>query len=141
MLLYNNNNYWVNLPRAALMPPWAATVCDLVGNSLVIRAVLNPFCTRPKAARRPEPPAPTTTASNSWSITLYALEMAPVLIEASFLPVEWTFLLALSGLAYKLNSKISSNDTWCIRMDHNGTFEVTCVNLLSKCGRMIEGLY
>lgn len=59
-------------PNAALIPPCAATVWDLVGNSLVITAVLNPSCTRPKAARRPAPPAPTTTASYSWSITEYA---------------------------------------------------------------------
>ena len=41
----------------------AATVCDLVGNSLVIHAVLNPSLAKPKAALRPAPPAPTTTAS------------------------------------------------------------------------------
>ena len=41
----------------------AATVCDLVGNSLVIQAVLNPSLAKPKAALRPAPPAPTTTAS------------------------------------------------------------------------------
>ena len=29
------------VPRAALMPPWAATVCDRVGNSFVTHAVLN----------------------------------------------------------------------------------------------------
>jgi len=27
------------LPRAALIPPWAATVCERVGNSLVMQAV------------------------------------------------------------------------------------------------------
>lgn len=31
------------LPRAALIPPCAATVCERVGNSLVITAVLNPY--------------------------------------------------------------------------------------------------
>lgn len=51
------------LPRAALIPPWAATVCDRVGNNLLITAVRKPSCTRPKAARKPAPPAPTTTAS------------------------------------------------------------------------------
>ena len=45
----------------------AATVCDLVGNSLVMQAVLNPSSTRPKAALSPAPPAPTTTASYVWS--------------------------------------------------------------------------
>lgn len=48
---------------------WAATVCDLVGKSLVMQAVLNPSSTRPNAALSPAPPAPTTTASYVWSIT------------------------------------------------------------------------
>lgn len=50
-------------PNAALMPPWAATVCDLVGNNFEMQAVLKPCSTNPKAARSPAPPAPTTTAS------------------------------------------------------------------------------
>ena len=54
----------VRLPSAALMPPCAATVCERVGNSFVMHAVLKPFSARPMAARRPAPPAPTTTASN-----------------------------------------------------------------------------
>ena len=45
------------------MPPWAATVCDRVGNNFEIQAVLNPCSTSPKAALSPAPPAPTTTAS------------------------------------------------------------------------------
>ncbi|CAM6002358.1 unnamed protein product [Sphagnum balticum] len=49
--------------RATLMPPWAATVCERVGNNLEMQAVLNPCSTNPKAARNPAPPAPTTTAS------------------------------------------------------------------------------
>ena len=61
------------LPRAALIPPWAATVWDLVGKSFETQAVLNPCSTRPKAARRPAPPAPTTTASKVWSTTVYFL--------------------------------------------------------------------
>jgi hypothetical protein len=52
-------------PSAALIPPCAATVWDLVGNSLDMHAVLKPASARPKAARRPEPPAPTTMASYS----------------------------------------------------------------------------
>lgn len=36
-----------------------------------MHAVLKPASARPKAARRPEPPAPTTTASYSWSMTGY----------------------------------------------------------------------
>jgi hypothetical protein len=53
------------LPRAALIPPCAATVCDLVGNSFEIQAVLNPASERPNAALSPAPPAPTTMASYS----------------------------------------------------------------------------
>ena len=60
----------VILPKAALIPPWAATVCDLVGNNLLMQAVLKPASERPKAARRPAPPAPTTIASYVWSITV-----------------------------------------------------------------------
>jgi len=55
------------LPSAALIPPWAATVCDRVGKSFEMQAVLKPASARPKAARRPAPPAPTTMASYSWS--------------------------------------------------------------------------
>lgn len=54
-------------PRAALMPPCAATVCERVGKSLVMHAVFRPASAQPMAARRPAPPAPTTTASYSWS--------------------------------------------------------------------------
>merc|ERR1719427_2050526 len=45
-------------------------------------AVLNPSSTRPNAALRPAPPAPTTTASYVWSTTGYCLEMASVLTFA-----------------------------------------------------------
>ena len=53
------------------MPPCAATVCDRVGNSFEIHAVFRPASAQPMAARRPAPPAPTTTASYSWSTTVY----------------------------------------------------------------------
>jgi len=59
-------------PRAALIPPCAATVWDLVGNNLLIQAVLKPASDKPKAALKPAPPAPTTTASYSWSMISYA---------------------------------------------------------------------
>ena len=32
------------LPSAAEMPPCAATVCERVGNTLVMQAVCRPFC-------------------------------------------------------------------------------------------------
>ena len=51
------------LPSAAEMPPWAATVCERVGKTLVMHAVFRPFSAMPKVARRPAPPAPTTTTS------------------------------------------------------------------------------
>ena len=46
-----------------------------------MQAVLKPASARPNAARRPAPPAPTTTASYSWSMTGYLREMNP---DASF---------------------------------------------------------
>lgn len=64
------------LASAALIPPCAATVCERVGNSLVIHAVLNPDDASPNAARRPAPPAPTTTASKVWSTMGYSDEAA-----------------------------------------------------------------
>ena len=48
------------------------TVCDRVGNNFVMHAVFKPCSDRPIAARRPAPPAPTTTASYSWSMIVYA---------------------------------------------------------------------
>ena len=56
------------LPSAAEMPPWAATVCERVGNTLLMQAVRSPACEQPTVARRPAPPAPTTTTSNTWSV-------------------------------------------------------------------------
>jgi len=53
----------VLFPRAALIPPYAATVCDLVGNSLLKQAVLKPCSTNPTAALSPAPPPPITKAS------------------------------------------------------------------------------
>src|SRR3989338_2568451 len=67
----------VMFPSAALMPPWAATVCDRVGNSFVMHAVLNPFSVSPTAARRPAPPAPTTTQSYVWSTMSYDDDSPP----------------------------------------------------------------
>ena len=63
---------WPILPRLAEMPPCAATVCERVGNTLVMQAVFRPAWAQPSAARRPEPPAPTTTTSNLWSMKLYS---------------------------------------------------------------------
>lgn len=39
-----------------VLSPWAAIVCDLVGKSFVMTAVLKPSATKPKAARKPAPP-------------------------------------------------------------------------------------
>jgi hypothetical protein len=51
------------LPSAAAMPPCAATVCERVGNTLVIQAVRNPASLQPTTARKPAPPAPMMTTS------------------------------------------------------------------------------
>src|SRR6266853_3295162 len=51
------------LPSAAPIPPWAATVCERVGNTLERTATLKPASDNCSAARRPAPPAPTTTTS------------------------------------------------------------------------------
>ena len=45
------------------MPPWAATVWERVGNTLVRQAVFRPAAPVPSVARSPDPPAPTTTTS------------------------------------------------------------------------------
>jgi hypothetical protein len=51
------------LVSEAAMPPCAATVCERVGNTLVMQAVRKPCSAMPSVARRPAPPAPTTTTS------------------------------------------------------------------------------
>ena len=43
----------VMLPSAALMPPCAATVCERVGKSLVMQAVLKPSSPTRRAVRKP----------------------------------------------------------------------------------------
>ena len=57
---------WPMLASAAEMPPWAATVCERVGKTLVRFAVFRPAWARPTVARSPAPPAPMTTTSYSW---------------------------------------------------------------------------
>jgi len=56
------------LPSEAEMPPWAATVCERVGKTLLMQAVRRPDSLQPTVARRPAPPAPTTTTSKVWSV-------------------------------------------------------------------------
>ena len=51
------------LPKAAPIPPCAATVWLLVGNTFDIQAVFNPDSAHPSVALSPDPPAPTTTTS------------------------------------------------------------------------------
>src|SRR5262249_46373738 len=51
------------LPSAAPIPPCAATVCERVGNTLESTATASPASESCSAARRPAPPAPTTTTS------------------------------------------------------------------------------
>ena len=57
-------------PRAAEIPPCAAEVWLLVGKTFEMQAVFNPASLKPTAALKPEPPAPRTTTSYSWSIIL-----------------------------------------------------------------------
>src|SRR5690606_33894723 len=52
------------LPSAAPTPPCAATVCERVGKTLDSTATRMPASDNCSAARKPAPPAPTTTASN-----------------------------------------------------------------------------
>src|SRR5690606_15275968 len=55
----------LTLPMAAAMPPSAITVCALPNSDLQITAVRAPRSRASMAARRPAPPAPTTTTSHS----------------------------------------------------------------------------
>src|SRR6476646_4490872 len=59
------------LPSAAAIPPCAATVCERVGKTLVMHAVLRPASLQPSVASSPAPPAPTTTTSKVWSMNGY----------------------------------------------------------------------
>src|ERR1700722_3090512 len=52
------------LPSEAPMPPWAATVCERVGNTLDSTQTDRPARASCSEARIPEPPAPTITTSN-----------------------------------------------------------------------------
>src|SRR6185437_9964053 len=54
----------VELASGAAIPPCAATVCERVGNTLVSTATFSSARASSRAARIPEPPAPTTIASN-----------------------------------------------------------------------------
>src|SRR5574340_23692 len=53
----------LTLPSAAVMPPWAETVWERVGNTLDASATLKSDLASCSAARRPAPPPPTITAS------------------------------------------------------------------------------
>src|SRR6476620_9336500 len=53
-----------SLPSEAETPPCAATVCERVGNTLDRTATRRLASASSSAARMPEPPAPTTIASN-----------------------------------------------------------------------------
>src|SRR5262245_42737908 len=63
---------------AAAMPPSAMTVCALPSSDLQTSAVRAPRSWASMAARRPAPPAPMTTTSNSWvSCSAMGLEHQP----------------------------------------------------------------
>src|SRR5690606_9414680 len=71
----------LTLPIAAAMPPSAITVCALPNSDLQITAVRAPLSRASIAARRPAPPAPTTTTSHSCRSTMDISE-GPQLEEA-----------------------------------------------------------
>src|SRR3990167_8717876 len=60
------------LPSEADTPPWAATVCERVGNTLESTATFSPARASCSEARMPEPPAPTITTSN-WRLGRFAV--------------------------------------------------------------------
>src|SRR6187549_242736 len=61
-----------SLPSEAATPPCAATVCERVGKTFDSTATFRLASARWSAARRPDPPAPTTTASNClFAIAIY----------------------------------------------------------------------
>src|SRR5690606_10555185 len=70
------------LPSEALTPPWAATVCERVGNTLESTATDKPAWANCSEQRMPAPPAPTSTTSN-WrrgkdlltAVTAYRLQI------------------------------------------------------------------
>src|SRR5437764_3589364 len=84
------------LPSAAEIPPWAATVCERVGNTFVRQAVWSPARLQPTTARSPAPPAPTTTTSYVWSSIGYARPFTLVVAALPPLP---------SPLAIELHSE------------------------------------
>src|SRR3989442_6181759 len=58
------------------MPPSAITVCAFPSSDLQRSAVLAPIADASMAARRPAPPAPTTTTSNS-CVSRSAIDLKP----------------------------------------------------------------
>src|SRR4029450_11556059 len=68
---------------AAAMPPSAMTVCALPSSDLQTRAVRAPRSLASMAARRPAPPAPMTTTSNSWVSCSATLEHQPRVAEST----------------------------------------------------------
>src|SRR4051812_45264391 len=68
-----------SLPSEAETPPCAATVWERVGNTLERTATRRSARASSSAARMPEPPAPTTTASNLLTgiATLHSPEYLP----------------------------------------------------------------
>src|SRR3954469_4291563 len=72
------------LPSDAPMPPWAATVCERVGNTLDSTATFRPASDSCSDARMPEPPAPTMTTSNLRLVILEVADEAPVWVWVMF---------------------------------------------------------
>ena len=57
----SGSSLWI----AQVIPPWAETVCDLVGNTFEITAVFNPDSANCREALIPEPPPPMIIPSKS----------------------------------------------------------------------------
>ncbi|MNN56390.1 hypothetical protein D3C81_1713160 [compost metagenome] len=61
---------------AQVMPPWADTVCERVGKTLVTTAVLCPDWDSCSAARMPAPPPPMMMASKE-RVGMLAMDQIP----------------------------------------------------------------
>ena len=82
------------LPKAALIPPCAATVCDLVGNNLETQAVLKPSETKPKAAQT------STTGTNDNTVIFVVNDVVFLthilgsieILTLTFDPITWDLI-------------------------------------------------
>jgi hypothetical protein len=88
-----------------------------------MQAVLKPASARPKAARRPEPPAPTTMASYSWSYKVYQTCANSSIAERTY--NDRVFVANERGSFLRPEGRVSDNSRY------------TTVSLLKICGAEI----